>query len=59
MESRLGPLATAVEGDWEQVLTAIRHCHQAMREQHPRIITTITIDDRNEEPHYLDEMINR
>lgn len=27
VEYRLGPLATAVEGDWDQVLTAIRHCH--------------------------------
>ena len=25
--------------------------------QHPRVITTITIDDRKDEPHHLDEMI--
>ena len=58
VEYRLGPLATAVKGDWDQVLTTIRHCHQALREQHPRVITTITIDDRKEEPHHLDEMIS-
>lgn len=58
VEYRLGPLATALEGDWEQVTTAIRHCHAAMREQHPRVITTITIDDRKDEPHHHDEMIS-
>jgi uncharacterized protein (TIGR00106 family) len=58
VEYRLGPLATAVEGDWEQVISAIRNCHQAMRRQHPRVITTITIDDRKDEPHHLDEMVS-
>ena len=58
VEYRLGPLATALEGDWEQVMSAIHHCHAAMREQHPRVITTITIDDRKDEPHHLDEMVS-
>jgi uncharacterized protein (TIGR00106 family) len=58
VEYRLGPLATAIEGDWDQVMNAIRHCHAAMREQHPRVITTITIDDRKDQPHHLDEMIS-
>ena len=57
VEYRLGPLATAVEGNWEQVMPAIRRCHEAMREHHPRVITTITIDDRAEQPHHLDEMV--
>jgi uncharacterized protein (TIGR00106 family) len=58
VEYRLGPLATAIEGDWDQVMNAIRHCHAAMREHHPRVITTITIDDRKDQPHHLDEMIS-
>jgi len=58
LEFRLGPMATAVEGNWDRVMTAIRHCHEAMREQHPRVITTITIDDRKEQPHHLDEMVS-
>ena len=58
VEYRLGPLATAVEGDWDQVMSAIRSCHLAMRQQHPRVITTITIDDRKDQPHHLDEMVS-
>ena len=58
VEYRLGPMATAVEGTWDQVMPAIRRCHEVMREQHPRVITTITIDDRAEQPHHLDDMVS-
>lgn len=57
LEYRLGPMGTAVEGDWEQVMSAIRRCHQAVSEQHGRLVTTITIDDRKDQPHHLDEMV--
>jgi uncharacterized protein (TIGR00106 family) len=57
VEYRLGPLTTAVEGNWDQVMTAIRHCHEAMLKEHARVITTITIDDRKDQPHHLDDMV--
>jgi len=53
----LGPMATAVEGSWEHVMSAIRCCHDAMRERHARVITTITIDDRKGQAHHLDEIV--
>jgi uncharacterized protein (TIGR00106 family) len=58
VDYRLGPMATAVEGSWEKILPAIQRCHDAMREKHPRVITTITIDDRKEHPHHLNEMVS-
>ena len=54
---RLGPMGTSVEGDWESIMSAIRRCHQAMFDKHDRLITTITIDERKDHPHHLDEMI--
>jgi len=54
----LGPMSTAVEGSWEQVLAAIQGCHQAVAKDHSRIITTIVIDDRKDHPHHLGEMIS-
>jgi len=54
---RLGPMGTCVEGDADQVLTAIRHCHEAVRTKHDRVITTIVIDDRGHEPHHLSERV--
>jgi uncharacterized protein (TIGR00106 family) len=58
VDYRLGPMATAVEGSWDQVMSAIRKCHEAIREHHSRVITTVTIDDRKKQPHHLDEMVS-
>lgn len=54
----LGPMSTAVEGNWEDVMAAIQRCHQAVAQNHPRVITTIVIDDRKTQPHHLAEMIS-
>jgi uncharacterized protein (TIGR00106 family) len=54
----LGPMSTAVEGDWEQVLEAVRRCHQVVALSHDRVLTTIVIDDRKNQPHHLAEMIS-
>lgn len=53
----LGPMSTAVEGNWDQVMEAIRRCHQVISLNHDRVITTITIDDRKNQPHNLAEMV--
>jgi uncharacterized protein (TIGR00106 family) len=53
----LGPLSTAIEGDWDQVLKAIRLCHEKMVEEHDRVITTITIDQCKSGQHRLAEMV--
>lgn len=54
----LGPMSTAVEGDWDQVMEAIRRCHQMIAMEHERVLTTITIDDRKNQPHHLADMIS-
>ncbi len=53
----LGPLGTAVEGSWNEVMSAIHRCHEAMLKQHVRVITTITVDDRHEPRHHLHEIV--
>jgi len=58
LDYHLGPLSTAVEGSWENVLAAIQRCHQAVARDHDRVITTIVIDDRKSQPHHLAEMIS-
>jgi uncharacterized protein YqgV (UPF0045/DUF77 family) len=44
MPYRLGPMSTCVEGDWDDVMAAIRRCHQAVAERHDRVVTTVVID---------------
>ena len=54
----LGPLSTAVEGDWDAVMHAIHACHLRMVEAHDRVITTVTIDECKSGQHRLAEMVD-
>ncbi len=44
---KLGAMNTTVEGEMEDVMALIMTCHQLMRTLAPRVLTTITIDDRD------------
>jgi uncharacterized protein (TIGR00106 family) len=43
---KLGAMQTTVEGDPEAVMALIMKCHEKMKEKVPRVLTSITIDDR-------------
>lgn len=57
IDYRLGPMGTSVEGDIDQVLAAVKACHQAVSEGHRRVITHLVLDDQREGGHHLDEMV--
>jgi len=57
LKYRLGPMGTVVEGDWEQVITAIRHCHDAIAARHERVFTTVVIDDQRGGEHGLEDIV--
>ncbi len=42
----MGAMQTTVEGDPEKVIAVIMECHRHMRTLAPRVLTHITIDDR-------------
>ena len=42
----LGSMSTTVEGSEEEVIGLIMKCHAAALEMAPRVLTSITIDDR-------------
>lgn len=42
---QLTPLGTCLEGEWDEVMTTIRRCHERVRELSPHVITTIKIED--------------
>jgi uncharacterized protein (TIGR00106 family) len=54
---RLTPMGTVVEGDWDAVMALIRTCHLEVLQTIPRLITTITIDDRPGKPDRITEKI--
>mgnify|MGYP003866941831 CR=1 FL=1 len=35
-----------IEGEWDEVMSLIKTCHQCLRQSHRRVLTTIKIDDR-------------
>jgi uncharacterized protein (TIGR00106 family) len=43
---QLTAMGTIVEGEWSEVLDLIKECHGYMRRFASRVVTTITIDDR-------------
>lgn len=42
----LGAMQTTIEGDEAEVMALIMRCHRRVRELCPRVLTHITIDDR-------------
>lgn len=43
---QLTAMGTLIEGEWDEIMSLIKSCHQTMRGSHRRVITTIKIDDR-------------
>jgi uncharacterized protein (TIGR00106 family) len=46
VDYRLTAMGTIVEGEAEEVWSLIKKCHEEMRRRAARVITQITIDDR-------------
>jgi uncharacterized protein (TIGR00106 family) len=45
--------ATLIEGDWDEVMPLIRHCHERIRRLSPHVITHIKIEDDEGERNKL------
>ena len=42
---KANPMGTVIEGDWEQVMTLVRKCHDEAMRDADRVVTTVKIDD--------------
>ena len=54
---KANPMGTVIEGNWEDVLAIIKKCHQEVIKSSPRIITSISIDDRPGKPNRITEKL--
>jgi len=59
IEYRLTAMGTIVEGDPEEVWSVIRRCHETMRASSKRVITTISIDDREGKSDAIRSKVDR
>ncbi len=50
LDYRVGPMGTVVEGEWDRVMQLAKSCHQAVMRSCDRVMTTIRIDDRKDQP---------
>ena len=41
----LTPSGTCIEGEWDEVMTLVRRCHDRVRELTPHVITMVKIED--------------
>jgi uncharacterized protein (TIGR00106 family) len=48
LQYRLGAMETTVEGDPDSIWSLLRRCHEGMRARSSRVLTQITIDDRQD-----------
>ncbi|MBX3415161.1 MAG: thiamine-binding protein [Pirellulales bacterium] len=57
LKYRVGPMGTVVQGEWDEIIAAIRQCHAATAAQYKHVVTTIVIDDEANGPRDIDEMV--
>ena len=50
LDYRVGSMGTVVEGEWDPIMRLARQCHEAMLKASGRVMTTIRIDDRTDQP---------
>jgi uncharacterized protein (TIGR00106 family) len=43
---KLGPMSTAVEGEWEEVMTVVEDCFKELKKDSSRIYMTLQMDYR-------------
>jgi uncharacterized protein (TIGR00106 family) len=58
LQTQLHAYGTNVEGEWDAVFAAIRHCHEAVHEMGaPRISTTIKVGTRTDRVQTMDDKV--
>lgn len=58
LNCRLHAYGTNIEGEWDEVMAAVRNCHQTLHDMGvPRIHTTIKLGTRTDRNQTLDEKV--
>ena len=57
LDYRVNPMGTVIEGNWGEVMDIIKKCHDEIKKDARRVITNITIDDREISEPRIDKKI--
>jgi uncharacterized protein (TIGR00106 family) len=59
LEHQLHPYGTVVEGDWDAVFAAVRHCHERVHAMGaPRVFTTLKIGTRTDREQTMTDKVD-
>jgi uncharacterized protein (TIGR00106 family) len=60
LKTKLHAYGTNVEGDWDDVMAAVKRCHEALHAMGvPRISTNIRIGTRTDKPQTMEDKIQK
>ncbi len=54
---KINPMGTVVEGQWDELLSLVRKCHEAVLKNEERVLTNISVDDRKGKPNRIEEKV--
>jgi uncharacterized protein (TIGR00106 family) len=54
---KINPMGTVVEGEWDELFSLLRKCHETVMKKEERVLTTISVDDRKGKPDRLEEKV--
>jgi uncharacterized protein (TIGR00106 family) len=54
---KVNPMGTVVEGEWDELFSIVKKCHDTVIKNEERVLTTISVDDRKGKPNRLDEKV--
>lgn len=58
LKPKLHAYGTNIEGEWDEVMAAIKHCHKAIHGQGvPRISTTIKLSTRTDRDQTIEDKV--
>lgn len=59
LEPRLHPNGTNVEGDWDEVMTALKRCHEVLHGMDaPRVATNLRLGTRVDREQTMDDKLD-
>jgi uncharacterized protein (TIGR00106 family) len=54
---KINPMGTVAEGEWDDLMSLVKKCHNTILKNSERVITTISVDDRKDKPNRLEEKV--
>lgn len=45
LKYEMNAMSTTLKGEWDEVMSCIKQCHDTLRKRHKRVLCQITIDD--------------